>query len=178
MYILCIVWFLELLGPFLWFPPTLPWHMEFQLYQNWNFTFNICDDYDESRKWGFEKYVYRDVKRGIRRDRKYAVKPRNLYATGVHMSENVEGKTTHKTEGKIMYFHYHGTIAERRESCRLRLNNTTEFNFDKTPYVLDTTMRDIGWVIKKFEQKMIGDRLINNYNNNKPRQWDWCASLA
>ncbi|KAF7801314.1 galactan beta-1,4-galactosyltransferase GALS3-like [Senna tora] len=112
------------------------------------------------RKWGFEKYVYRDVKRGIRRDRKYAVQPRRLYATGVHMSENVEGKTTHKTEGRIMYFHYHGTIAERRESCRTLLNSTTtQFTFDKTPYVLDTTMRDIGGVIKKFEQRMIGDRL-------------------
>ena len=63
------------------------------------------------RKWGFEKLVYKDSKKGIRRDRKYAVQPRSLYATGVHMSQNLAGKTTHKTEGKIMYYHYHGTIA-------------------------------------------------------------------
>ncbi|KAF3450104.1 hypothetical protein FNV43_RR06184 [Rhamnella rubrinervis] len=110
------------------------------------------------RRWGFEKLVYRDVKRGIRRDRKYAVQPRNVYGTGVHMSQNVAGKTTHKTEGRIKYFHYHGTIANRREPCR-NLLNVTEITFEKTPYVLDTTMRDIAGTIKKFELKMIGTRL-------------------
>ncbi|KAJ7969381.1 Galactan beta-1,4-galactosyltransferase [Quillaja saponaria] len=110
------------------------------------------------RKWGFEKLVYRDVKRGIRRDRKYVVQPRNVYGTGVHMSQNLMGKTTHNTEGRIKYFHYHGTIAERRESCRLMVNST-ELYFEKTPYVMDTTMRNIAGVIKKFELKMIGNRL-------------------
>ena len=117
------------------------------------------------RKWGFEKLVYKDSKKGIRRDRKYAVQPRSLYATGVHMSQNLAGKTTHKTEGKIMYYHYHGTIAEKRESCKM-LINSTEITYDKTPYVLDTTMRDIAGVIKKFELKMIGDRV-----QQKTRQW-------
>ncbi|TKY72643.1 Domain of DUF23 [Spatholobus suberectus] len=119
----------------------------------------LSADYGKTyRKWGFEKLVYRDSKKGIRRDRKYAVQPRSLYATGVHMSQNLAGKTTHKTEGKIMYYHYHGTIAERRESCKM-LINSTELTYDKTPYVLDTTMRDIAGVIKKFELKMIGNRL-------------------
>ncbi|WCJ33283.1 hypothetical protein M5689_014656 [Euphorbia peplus] len=112
------------------------------------------------RKWGFEKLVYRDTKRGIRRDRKYAIQPRNVYATGVHMSQNVEGKTNHKTEKKMKYFHYHGTIAQRREPCR-NLLNVSEINFENSPYVLDTTMRDIGWTIRKFEQKMIGSKLQN-----------------
>ncbi|GLU08582.1 hypothetical protein SLE2022_254880 [Rubroshorea leprosula] len=110
------------------------------------------------RKWGFEKLVYRDVKKGIRRDRKYALQPRNAYATGVHMSQNIAGKTAHKTEGRIKYFHYHGTIAQRREPCRF-LINSTEFNYEKTPYVLDTTLRDIAWSVKKFELEMIGPRL-------------------
>ncbi|XP_061356555.1 galactan beta-1,4-galactosyltransferase GALS3-like isoform X2 [Gastrolobium bilobum] len=121
----------------------------------------LCLSYDYGklyRKWGIEKMVYKDVKKGIRRDRKYAVQPRSLFATGVHMSQNLAGKTTHKTEGKIMYYHYHGTIAERRESCKM-LINSTEINHDKTPYALDTTMRDIAGVIKKFELKMIGHRL-------------------
>ncbi|KAJ1407613.1 Glycosyltransferase family 92 [Sesbania bispinosa] len=119
----------------------------------------LSADYGKTyRKWGFEKLVYKDVKKGIRRDRKYAVQPRSLFATGVHMSQNLAGKTTHKTEGKIKYFHYHGTIAEKRESCKM-LINSTELTYDKTPYVLDTTMRDIAGVIKKFELKMIGDRL-------------------
>ncbi|XP_058737148.1 galactan beta-1,4-galactosyltransferase GALS2-like [Vicia villosa] len=123
----------------------------------------VClqDDYGKTyRKWGFEKLVYRDAITGIRRDRKYAVQPRSLYATGVHMSENLDGNTTHKTEGRIKYFHYHGTIAQRRETCKL-LVNSTKITYEKIPYVLDTTMRDIAGVIKKFELKMIGSRLQN-----------------
>lgn len=116
------------------------------------------------RRWGFEKLVYRDVVKGIRRDRKYAVQPRNVYATGVHMSQNLAGKTTHKTEGRIKYFHYHGTIAVRREPCR-NLINSTEIVFEKTPYVMDTTMRDAAGSVKNFELKMIGSRL------QRTRQW-------
>ncbi|GAB2213780.1 hypothetical protein Droror1_Dr00018095 [Drosera rotundifolia] len=110
------------------------------------------------KKWGFEKLVYRDVKRGIRRDRKYAVQPRDIFATGVHMSQNMQGKTTHKTEKRIKYFHYHGTIAWRREPCR-QLINDTQITFQDAPYVLDTTMRSVAPLVKRFEQNTIGQRL-------------------
>ncbi|KAL3520273.1 hypothetical protein ACH5RR_018422 [Cinchona calisaya] len=110
------------------------------------------------RKWGFEKLVYKDVKRGIRRDRKYAVQPRNVLATGVHMSQNTVGKTTHKTGGRIMYFHYHGTIAQRREPCQ-RLVNTTDITVDGRPYSLETSMRVVAGFVKRFELKMIGSAL-------------------
>ncbi|KAK4364202.1 hypothetical protein RND71_015560 [Anisodus tanguticus] len=122
---------------------------------------NLCLEEDRGksyRKWGFEKLVYKDVQRGIRRDRKYAVQPRNVIATGVHMSQNTVGKTTHKTEGRIKYFHYHGTIAERREPCR-QLVNATTITVDRTPYEVDTTMRDIAGTVKRFELKMIGPTL-------------------
>lgn len=102
-----------------------------------------------------EKLVYRDIKRGIRRDRKYVIQPRNVFATGVHMSQNIMGKSTHKTEGKIMYYHYHGTISERREPCR-QLVNTTNLNVEGTPYVVDTTMREAAGNVKRFELRMIG----------------------
>ncbi|PSR98755.1 Galactan beta-1,4-galactosyltransferase [Actinidia chinensis var. chinensis] len=111
------------------------------------------------RKWGFEKLVYRDVKTGIRRDRKYAVQPRNVFATGVHMSQNTAGKTTHKTEGRIKYYHYHGTISDRREPCRQFLNATTTTTVDGIPYIMDTTMRGVAPSVKRFELKMIGPRL-------------------
>lgn len=74
------------------------------------------------------------------------------------MSMDLSGKTTHKTEGRIKYFHYHGTISERRETCKI-LVNTTQVTQNKIPYVMDTTMRDTAGVIKKFELKMIGTRL-------------------
>jgi len=120
----------------------------------------LSDDMGVSqKKWGFEKLVYRDAKRGIRRDRKYAAQPRNVFATGVHMSQNVAGKTTHKTEGRIMYFHYHGTIAERREPCQEFVNTTSLTSKDGIPYVVDNTMRRVAGNVKKFEFKMIGPRL-------------------
>ncbi|KAH6796063.1 hypothetical protein C2S51_037049 [Perilla frutescens var. frutescens] len=107
------------------------------------------------RKWGFEKLVYRDVKRGVRRDRKYAVQPRNVFATGVHMSQNAVGKTTYKTEGRIRYFHYHGTIANRREPCNQFLNQS-QITVHGIPYVMDTTMREVAAAVKRFELKTIG----------------------
>ncbi|KAJ3674822.1 hypothetical protein LUZ60_005438 [Juncus effusus] len=120
-----------------------------------------ADDKGKSwRMWGFEKLVYKDVKRGIRRDRKYVIQPRNAFATGVHMSQNIVGQSLHKTEGRIKYFHYHGTIANRREPCR-EFYNGTELTFDRTPYVLDETLRKIAGVIKRFELKTIGKRLVH-----------------
>ncbi|XP_057811968.1 galactan beta-1,4-galactosyltransferase GALS3-like [Salvia miltiorrhiza] len=107
-----------------------------------------------SRKWGFEKLVYKDVKRG-RRDRKYAVQPRNVFATGVHMSQSLVGKTTHDTYGRISYFHYHGTIAQRREPCKQFLNDS-QITLDGVPYVMDTTMRQVAGAVKRFELKTIG----------------------
>lgn len=102
--------------------------------------------------------MYKDVKKGIRRDRKYAVQPRNVYGTGVHMSQNIAGKTTHKTENRIKYFHYHGTIADRREPCK-KLINDTQITIDKVPYVVDRTMRDVAGAVKRFELRMIGSSL-------------------
>ncbi|KAK1281303.1 hypothetical protein QJS04_geneDACA014282 [Acorus gramineus] len=121
----------------------------------------LCHSADAGRhvrKWGFEKLVYRDVKRGIRRDRKYAIQPRRAFATGVHMSQNVAGKTQHKTEGRIKYFHYHGTIANRREPCR-EFSNSTELAFEGSPYVFDDTLRSLAGSVKRFELKTIGPRL-------------------
>ncbi|KAL0727445.1 hypothetical protein Bca4012_023538 [Brassica carinata] len=111
------------------------------------------------RKWGFEKMAYRDVKKVPRRDRKYAVQPQNVFATGVHMSQNLQGKTYHKAEGKIRYFHYHGSISQRREPCRHLFNDSRVF-LENNPYVLDTTLRDVGLAVKTFEMRTIGDRLI------------------
>ncbi|KAG5016980.1 hypothetical protein JHK82_022625 [Glycine max] len=108
-------------------------------------------------KWGFEKLVYRDSTTNIRRNKKYAVQPRSLYATGVHFSQHLAGKT-YKTEDRMKYFHYHGIIAKRRESCKI-FATSTQVTQAKITYVIDTTMRDIARVIKKFEFKMIGSRL-------------------
>ncbi|XP_021893782.1 galactan beta-1,4-galactosyltransferase GALS2-like [Carica papaya] len=110
------------------------------------------------RKWGFEKLVYRDVKKVPRRDRKYAVQPRRIMAAGVHLSQHLHGKTYHSMDGKMKYFHYHGSISQRREPCR-HLFNTTQLSFENNPYILDTTLREAAGPVKKFELKMIGSRL-------------------
>ncbi|KAJ0982908.1 hypothetical protein J5N97_011163 [Dioscorea zingiberensis] len=110
------------------------------------------------RMWGFEKLVYRDVKRGVRRDRKYAIQPRNVFATGVHMSQNVAGRTLHKLDGRIKYFHYHGTISDRREPCR-QFVNATDLTFENAPYVFDNTLRVLAGSVKRYELKAIGSGL-------------------
>lgn len=116
------------------------------------------------REWGFEKLLFRDVKRGIRRDRKYAVQARNVYATGVHMSENVMGKTQHKTEGLMRFYHYHDTITSRGEPCREFVKSSMRKNVSWVggiPYVYDGTMKAVAQSIKKFERDMMGSQLAS-----------------
>ncbi|XP_068655381.1 galactan beta-1,4-galactosyltransferase GALS3-like [Aristolochia californica] len=119
----------------------------------------LADDKGRTpRMWVTEKMVYRDEKRGIRRDRKYAIQPRNVFATGVHMSQNLVGMTQHKTDGQIKYFHYHGTLSYRRDPCR-EFINATEITYEGVPYVLDQTLRGTAASVKLFELKTIGARL-------------------
>jgi len=108
--------------------------------------------------WGIEKLVYRDTRR-MRRDRKYAIQPRNALSVGVHLSQNFTGKYTHKTEGKIRYFHYHGTIANREEPCK-EFRNETDLWHERVPYYRDDSLRRIAGSIKRFELKTIGKRLV------------------
>ncbi|CAL9767112.1 unnamed protein product [Musa acuminata subsp. burmannicoides] len=113
-----------------------------------------------SRMWGIEKLVYRDARRKVRRDHKYAIQPRSASATGVHLSQNVAGPSLSETGGMIKYFHYHGTLAMRRDPCR-ELLNVTKIFFDNTPYVLDETQRSVAGEVRMFELKMIGPRLAH-----------------
>ncbi|XP_011041123.1 PREDICTED: uncharacterized protein LOC105137176 [Populus euphratica] len=115
---------------------------------------------DYPRQWGFEKLLFRESRTGIRRDRKYAIQAKNAYATGVHMSENVIGKTLHQTETKIRYYHYHNSIQVLGELCREFLplsakNNVTWYN--GLPYVYDDNMKKLASTIKDFERNTIGN---------------------
>uniref|UniRef100_A0A803N5X0 Glycosyltransferase family 92 protein n=2 Tax=Chenopodium quinoa TaxID=63459 RepID=A0A803N5X0_CHEQI len=109
-----------------------------------------------SEKWVMEKLVYRNVKKVARRDRKYAIQPRNVFATGVHLSKNFEGESAHKTEKLIKYFHYHGTIATRQDTCQQFINDTSTTIGDDTPFILETNMRMITPSVKRFELETIG----------------------
>ncbi|XP_010910409.1 galactan beta-1,4-galactosyltransferase GALS1 [Elaeis guineensis] len=114
---------------------------------------------DYSSEWGFEKLVFRNSITGIRRDRKYAIQARNAFATGVHMSENVIGKTTHKTESMIRYYHYHDSINVLGEPCRefvLMPAKGSVTWFEKIPYVYDDNMTRLAATIKQFEKQTIG----------------------
>lgn len=115
---------------------------------------------DYPGQWGFEKLLFRESRTGIRRDRKYAIQAKNAYATGVHMSENVIGKTLHQTETKIRYYHYHNSIQVQGELCREFLplsakNNVTWYN--GLPYVYDDNMKKLAATIKDFERNTIGN---------------------
>uniref|UniRef100_A0ACD5ZKV4 Uncharacterized protein n=1 Tax=Avena sativa TaxID=4498 RepID=A0ACD5ZKV4_AVESA len=112
-----------------------------------------------SREWGFEKFVFRNAVTGVRRDRKYAIQARNAYATGVHMSQNVFGRSTHKTETLIRYYHYHNSINVLGEPCQefvRRPINGSRIKFDGVPYVYDDNMKRLAGKIKLFEKETIG----------------------
>lgn len=124
----------------------------------------LCVD-DPSRnyptEWGFEKLNFREDITGLWRDRKYAVKARNAYTVGVHMSEFLTGKTMHDTETKIRYYHYHGTTGYMGEVCRNIVPLPEKDNatwFEKAPYVYDDNLTRFAPVIKQFERQMIGSR--------------------
>ncbi|XP_044474867.1 galactan beta-1,4-galactosyltransferase GALS1-like [Mangifera indica] len=124
---------------------------------------NLClndSTQDYSRQWGFEKLLFRESRTRIRRDRKYAIQAKNAFATGVHMSENVVGKTLHKTETKIRYYHYHNTITVHKELCRELLPLSAKSSvtkYDNLPYVYDNNMKKLANAIKEFELKTIGN---------------------
>ncbi|PHU20990.1 hypothetical protein BC332_12141 [Capsicum chinense] len=123
---------------------------------------------DYSRQCGFEKLLFRDSRTNIRRDRKYAIQAKNAYATGVHMSENVEGGTLHQTETKIRYYHYHNSITVHEELCRELVPMSAKQNitwFDKLPYVYDDNMKKLAQTIKDFETNTI-NAAPNHHTNN------------
>ncbi|WVZ80967.1 hypothetical protein U9M48_028400 [Paspalum notatum var. saurae] len=112
-----------------------------------------------SRLWGFEKLVFRNSITGIRRDRKYAIQGQNAYSAGVHMSQNVIGRTTHRTESLIRYYHYHNSINVMGEPCREfvpKPSNGSKVMFEGRPYVYDDNMERLAGEIKRFEETTIG----------------------
>ncbi|TVU08204.1 hypothetical protein EJB05_41597, partial [Eragrostis curvula] len=117
-------------------------------------------DADLSNQWGFEKLVFRNSITGVRRDRKYAIQAKNAYATGVHMSENVIGNTTHKTEHLIRYYHYHNTINVLGEVCREFVSIPPKGGLtwsEKTPWYYDDSMKRVADAVREFERKTIGN---------------------
>ncbi|KAK9109566.1 hypothetical protein Sjap_017626 [Stephania japonica] len=114
---------------------------------------------DYKTHWGFEKLLFRETRYGIWRDRKYAIQAKNAYATGVHMSENVIGKTLHQTETRIRYYHYHNSISVTGEVCRafVPISAMEGVTFhDKLPFVYDNKMKKLGETVKRFEEETIG----------------------
>lgn len=116
------------------------------------------------REWEIEKLVFRYVKGRAKRDRKYAVQARKVSATGVHMSKNLKGRTQHRTEDKMMFYHYHNTINNRGESCTEWLKPSMKNNVTwvgRTPYGYDGSMKAVAPLIKEFERNMIGSQLAS-----------------
>lgn len=121
-------------------------------------TLCLNDSTSPSDEWGFEKLVFREARTGIRRDRKYAIQAKYAYSTGVHMSENVTGNTTHDTEWMIRYFHYHNTITVSGELCRDIVPDTAKINTtwrNELPYVYDDRMKQLAPVVKQHEQETL-----------------------
>ncbi|RLN12563.1 hypothetical protein C2845_PM09G09850 [Panicum miliaceum] len=123
-----------------------------------------------SREWGFEKLVFRGSITGVRRDHKYAIQARNAYSTGVHMSQNVIGRTSHKTESLIRYYHYHNSINVMGEPCRIfvpKPTNGSKVMFEGIPYVYDNNMKRLAGEIKRFEEFLVN---MYHYPDSDPEE--------
>lgn len=75
------------------------------------------------------------------------------------MSQNVYGRTTHKTEGLIRYYHYHNSINVMEEPCREfvpKPTNGSKVMFEEVPYVYDDNMKRLAGDIKRFEEETVG----------------------
>lgn len=111
------------------------------------------------RKWGFEKLVYRKVKKqGVHYDRKYAVQARHAEAAGIHMSMNMrKGKHATLKRDQIRYYHYHGSINKRDDVCSIFVDpkNKTAV-LDTYGSRLDKSMAKIANDVKLYELNTIG----------------------
>ncbi|KAK1314082.1 hypothetical protein QJS10_CPA06g01660 [Acorus calamus] len=114
---------------------------------------------NHSSQWGFEKLVFQQTTRPPgHKDRKYAIQARNAYATGVHMSENIMGKSLHRTESKIRYYHYHNSINVMGEPCRDFLpmpKRGKGIRHKGRSYVYDGTLKALARTVKDFEKRLI-----------------------
>lgn len=75
------------------------------------------------------------------------------------MSENVKGKTLHRTEHKIRYYHYHDSINILGDPCREFIPKPLTANvtwFEKIPYVYDDSLKRMAGKVKQFEAQTIG----------------------
>ena len=106
--------------------------------------------------------VFKWAKKGVRRDRKYAIQPRNVLATGVHLSQNLRGKSFQIRGDKSRYYHYHGTTSFPSEVCRhfvnVSLDHFEPIRFENEPFSLDLSMHDLASSIKDFEIEQIGEQ--------------------
>lgn len=76
------------------------------------------------------------------------------------MSQNVYGRTTHKTESLIRYYHYHNSINVMGEPCQKfvpKPANGSKVMFEGIPYVYDDNMKRLAGEIRRFEKQTIGD---------------------
>jgi len=75
------------------------------------------------------------------------------------MSQNLYGRTTHKTESLIRYYHYHNSINVMGEPCREFVPmpaNGSKTMFEGVPYVYDDNMKRLADEIKRFEKVTLG----------------------
>jgi len=72
------------------------------------------------------------------------VHPRKVWVTGVQMSKNLKGRTQHRTEDNMMFYHFHNTINNRGEPCTEWLKPSKRNNVawvGRTSYIYDGSMK-------------------------------------
>ncbi|KAG6490306.1 hypothetical protein ZIOFF_051595 [Zingiber officinale] len=85
------------------------------------------------------------------------------------MSQNVAGWSLHKTEGRIKHFHYHGTVADRRDPCR-EFVNASGVAYNGTHYVLDDTLRCAIGAVRSPSTSSVS---LNSDASGSPLDWGY-----
>lgn len=119
---------------------------------------------DGCRKWLMEKLVFAWKWRWpIMRNRKYAIKSRECWATGVHKCELLKdgGHTRVMNETDFRFYHYHNTLSTRDELCKQFVPEHLEPNYfamGEDNYTTDNTMVGMADMARQYERETIGEQ--------------------
>ncbi|XP_024525280.1 galactan beta-1,4-galactosyltransferase GALS1 [Selaginella moellendorffii] len=125
---------------------------------------NVCIDSNRtnlSRQWGFEKLVFINVnvQKTLHLERKYVLRAPLADSAGVHLSQNIRGKSIYSKD-QISYYHFHNTISEHQENCRefvkVPKHKTSKVWLNKVPYLYDDRLSSLADKVKEFELQTIG----------------------
>ncbi|XP_024382490.1 galactan beta-1,4-galactosyltransferase GALS1 isoform X2 [Physcomitrium patens] len=117
------------------------------------------NDSSFSRKWTFEKLVFKSIKWRESHDCKYAIQGQKAMGTGIHRSGHLIGGNATTYADPLNYYHYHNTINKRDEVCEDFIDKSVVYVNPRNRtdiYTHDDGLAVLADHIKEFERDVIG----------------------